>query len=91
MIVAGYPVSWWVRPPVMPRWITIVHVRLGFIGALLFSPLVLMIVTFIFTIWLAKLAVLLIALFVMAIVELANAYEAWTLRHADDEPEGKVG
>lgn len=83
----GKPVGWWLAPPAMPR--AFVSVRLGFFGMLLLSPLILSVLTFVLAIWMAKFAVLLLALFTMAIVELANAYEAWTLRHADETSEEK--
>lgn len=87
MIVAGRPVGWWCAPP---AWIvpgTYIHVRLGFIGLLVLSPLILSVVTFALAIWLAKLAVVILVLFFTAVMEIANAVEAWSMRHADESGE----
>ena len=88
-MIAGFPLAQWTE---FPRW-GVIHVRVGVIGSLLLMPIVTLLMTLALTVWLVKLTVLILMLFVQAIVAISNAVQAWSLRHADEseEPEGKVG
>jgi hypothetical protein len=84
-MIAGYPVSWWVRPPVMPRWIGVVNVRLGFLGMMLLSPLIMTVVTYVIVAWIVKMTVLMLVMTFQVIVALATLLERLVTRNEEEE------